>query len=93
MGEKVEVFDIMAHQFGWARSKSFPNLLEDEKFSGHYLHTLNILYLSLHKRLYIHSNQQISEHLWYIMVNILSFSIMVTFYKTMKITAYPQKVI
>lgn len=48
----MEAFATMARQFGGAGSKSFPNLSGDEKFSDHYLHTLNILYLSSHQSLH-----------------------------------------
>lgn len=96
--KKVEILVITLHQFRWAASKSFPNLLENEKFSGYYLHALNILYLrghhSLHKWLYIStSDQQISGYLCYVTVNISSFSVKVTLYKTAKITASCPKVI
>lgn len=53
----MEIFVITLHRFRWAESKSFPNLLEYEKFSDYYLYTSNIVYLSshnsLHKWLYI----------------------------------------
>lgn len=63
------------------------------------IYTLWIFYIWVFITVYTNdcisiANQQKSGHRWYVMVNILSFSIMVILYKTTTdVTAYQQKVI